>query len=139
MAGKGGKKKNGFRLAISASIAVVCLIAFSLAVRWFGFGRSLADGGEPFQVEVLNGTGEPGLAGKMTLELRKMGIDVLKEGNAGSFDFRESLLIDRRNNPRLMKKLSRLLGCSRVIIQTQDHPDVDATFIIGWDREKLKI
>jgi len=139
MAGKGGRKKNGLRFTFLAAVAVLCLIAFSLTVRWFGFGRSLADGGEPFQVEVLNGTGEPGIAGKITLELRKMGIDVLKEGNAGSYDFRESLLIDRKNNPKLMKKLSRLLGCKRVIIQVQEHPDVDATIIIGWDREKLKI
>lgn len=104
-----------------------------------GWGRGFARQSEPFRIEVLNGTGEPGVAGEMTLQLRQMGIDVLIEGNAESFDFRESLLIDRKNNAALMKKLSRRLGCDRVIEQVQDHPHVDATLIIGWDREKLKI
>lgn len=120
-------------------ITVFVVMAFSLSVRWSGMGRSLSGEDESFQVEVLNGTGEPGMARKVTIELRKIGIDVLIEGNAGRFDFKESLLIDRRGNPALMRKLARRLGCRRVLLQIEDHPKVDVTFIIGWDREKLKI
>ena len=69
----------------------------------------------------------------------KMGVDVLIEGNAGRFDYRETILVDRKGNPELMKKLSKRLGVSRVIIQIQDKPRVDATLVVGWDRERLRL
>ena len=90
-------------------------------------------------MEVLNGTGEPGIAIRTTMQLRMMGIDVKIEGNADRFDFRESMLIDRRGNPELMKSLSRRLGCRRVIQQIQERPEVDVTLIIGWDRDRLRL
>ena len=73
------------------------------------------------------------------MKLRKMGIDVLIEGNAQRFDYRETVLVDRKGNPELMKKLSRRLGVSRVVIQIQERPRIDATLIIGWDRERLRL
>jgi hypothetical protein len=68
-----------------------------------------------------------------------MGIDVLIVGDAERYDFAESILIDRRGNPALMKKLSRFLGCRRVLKQVQTRPLVDATLIIGNDVRKLRI
>ena len=90
-------------------------------------------------MEVLNGTGEPGIARMMTRQLRIMGFDVVLEGNATRFDFKESILVDRRNNPRLMKKLSGILGCKRILKQYRDDSEVDVTLIIGWDRDRLKV
>ena len=147
MAGRKRKKKNRNSGIAVILLAVFCLMAFSLSVRWFGIGRIFSRESEQCLIEVLNGTGEPGVAGKATLELRRIfsgegrqfRIDVRKEGNAERFDFRESLLIDRRGNPALMRKLSRLLGCRRVLVQVQDRPEVDVTLIIGWDHDKLKI
>ncbi len=96
-------------------------------------GRNFVRRDVQFQLEVLNGTGETGLAMKTAMELRKMGIDVLIVGDAEQYDFKESLLIDRKGNPGLMKSLVRLLGCRRVLKQVQERPLVDATLIIGED------
>lgn len=91
------------------------------------------------QIEVLNGTGEKGIAMKVAMQLRSAGVDVLIVGNAGRFDFSESLLVDRRGNRELVGKLARFLGCRRVLQQIKSNSLVDATLILGWDNEKLRI
>ena len=133
------KKKRGFPATAVFLTVVLVLMGLSIAVRWSGIGRNLSVPEDPFQLEVLNGTGEPGVAREVTRQLRKMGIDVLIEGNAKRFDYRETVLIDRKGNPVLMRKLSRRLGVKRVIIQVQERPRVDVTLVIGWDRERLRL
>ena len=133
------KKKRGISPAVVMIIVALLLMAFSIAVRWSGIGRNLSVPEDPFQIEVLNGTGEPGVAREVTMTLRKMGIDVLIEGNAKNFDYRESVLVDRKGNPELMKKLSRRLGVTMIVTQIQERPRVDATLIVGWDRERLRL
>ena len=136
------RKKKTKRSISPATVMIVIsllLMAISIAVRWSGIGGNFSAPEEPFQIEVLNGTGEPGVARDVTMKLRRMGIDVLIEGNAGLFDYRESVLVDRKGNPELMKKLSRRLGVSSIVTQIQERPLVDATLIVGWDREKLRL
>ena len=133
------KKKRTIAPAVVIIVLALLLMAFSIAVRWSGIGKNLSVPEDPFQIEVLNGTGEPGVAREVTMRLRSMGIDVLIEGNAQRFDYQQTVLVDRKGNPELMKKLSRRLGVSRVITQIQERPRVDATLIIGWDRERLRL
>lgn len=133
------KKNRGFPAVAVILTIVVVLMGLSLAVRWSGIGRNLSVPDVPFQIEVLNGTGEPGVAREVTMQLRKMGIDVLIERNAGCFDYRETVLVDRKGNPVLMRKLSRRLGIGRVVTQIQERPRVDATLVVGWDRERLRL
>ena len=136
----GKRKKKGRPLGgVLAVSALVVIMAFSLAVRWWGRLRNVDRKEYRFRLEVLNGTGESGVAMETAMELRKRGIDVLIVGDADRYDFEESLLIDRRGNDKLMARLSRILGCRRIIQQIQKHPLVDATFIIGKDRHKLKL
>ena len=135
------KRKNSSIISVkSISAAVVFIVmAISLSVRWSGTGRDPVPIEEPFEMEVLNGTGEPGIAKMITRQLRIIGFDVVLEGNASRFDFRESLLVDHRNNPCLMRKLSGIIGCKRILKQYKDYSEVDVTLIIGWDRDRLKI
>lgn len=138
MARKKRRKKGSHALGwVTAAVASV--IVFSLVVRWAGHGSNAWIGRESFQIEVLNGTGEKGLAMKTAMALREMGIDVLIIGDAERYDFTESILVDRKGNPALMKKLARLLGCRRVLKQVQQSPLVDATLIIGRDKDELNI
>ena len=140
MAKKRKRKNNSVISVKSIFVTVVFIVmAVSLSVRWSGRGKNLALVEEPFEMEVLNGTGEPGIARMITKQLRITGFDVVLEGNAPRFDFKESLLVDRRNNPCLMRKLSGILGCRRVLKQYRDDSEVDVTLIIGWDRDRLKI
>ena len=132
------KKSRSFPWPAMAVALLVLAMVVSVVIRWVGVERRPALPDEPFRIEVLNGSGEAGLAMRMRMELLKMGIDVLNVGDAEHYDYRESLLVDRKGNPALMKKLSRLLGVRRVIVQVQERPQVDATLIIGRDSDRLK-
>ena len=133
------KKKKDFPWAAALITTAVVLMGLSMVIRWTDIGKNLSVPEESFQLEVLNGTGEPGVARDVTMKLRKMGIDVLIEGNAGNFDYRETVLVDRKGNPELMEKLSRRLNVKHVVTQIQEKPRVDATLVIGWDRERLRL
>jgi hypothetical protein len=129
-----GRRKRRPRAIILVAL-IVGLIGFSLAVRWFGLGARFARDEEPaFQIEVLNGTRETGIAMDVAKELRRRGIDVLIVDNAERLDFGESVLVDRKGNPRLMRRLAKTLGCRMVLEQTHPAPLVDATYIVGYDR-----
>ena len=102
-----GRRKRRSRAIIFVAL-LAGLIGFSLAVRWLGLGARFAREEEPaFQIEVLNGTKETGIAMDVAKELRRRGIDVLIVDNAERFDFKESVLVDRRGNPRLMRRLAK--------------------------------
>jgi hypothetical protein len=134
-----GRRRKRPRAIILVAL-LAGLIGFSLAVRWLGLGARFARDKEPAcQIEVLNGTREAGIAMDMAKDLRSRGIDVLIVDNAERLDFGESVLLDRRGNPRLMRKLAKTLGCRTILEQIHPAPLVDATYIIGYDRVRQSI
>jgi hypothetical protein len=120
-------------------LVMMLVMAFSVLFRITGLGGYFRSENNDFQIEVLNGTGVKNLAGSTTRQLRIMGIDVLIEGNAEAFDFRESIVIDRKGDLALAEGLARRIGCSKVIQQVQKRPKVDITFILGDDYKKLSL
>jgi hypothetical protein len=136
----GSRRKRSRGLLFAAIL--VSLAALSLAVRWLGLGARFARVDEtPFQIEVLNGTREPGIAMEVAKALRLKRVDVLIVDNAERSDFKESVLVDRKGNPRLARRLARMLGCRTVVEQISPTPLVDASYIVGYDRvgKRLKI
>jgi hypothetical protein len=91
-----------------------------------------------FQIEVLNGTGQAGLASRARSKLLALGVDVLSTGNADRFDYGESVLI-ARSGKKDVRALGQLIGCDNVIEQLQKDPFVDATLILGADNGSLKL
>lgn len=133
-----GPTRTG-RAAVAAVAAAAVLMALSLAVRWGGIAGGTGAAPESFSIQVLNGTGEAGLAHRVTMDLRRLGIDVLLEGNAERFDFAESVLVDRRGNEELMRRLQRRLGVRRVVVQVKQGSLVDVTLVVGRDRDRLRL
>lgn len=116
--------------------AVAAAAGLSLAVRWSDLSGRFAGVERPFQIEVLNGTRTAGIAMDVAKDLRGRGIDVLIVDNAERFDFRESVLIDRTGDPKLMRRIANVTGCRLVVEQLREKPIVDATYVIGADRVK---
>ena len=116
---------------------ICLLVAFSIVVRWSGLRERFVNEPLEIQLEVLNGTGEQGVAMRMAMELRKAGIDVLIVGDAEHFRFERSIIVDRRGDEEIVSRLSRLTGCGRVVEQRQERPLVDATLIVGRDMKDL--
>ena len=139
MARKKRRKKSTdarWRNAVLPTVLLL-LLALSLLVRWGGIlppDERLVRG---LRLEVLNGTGEQGLAKRTALALRRRGIDVLIVGDADSYDFPETLVIDRRGGDERVRTLARIIRCRRVLEQVQERPLVDATLVIGGDYGEL--
>jgi len=95
------------------------------------------------EVEVLNGCGEAGLAGKVSEFLRNNRIDVVRSENADHFGYDRTLLIQRNEKFENLKTVSATLGFdlndkSRVLVQPDANSDVDLTLIIGKDYKTIR-
>ena len=130
------KRARASRVMLVLALGFSALAVFSLSVRWFGVGKGFVRREAPFQIEVLNGTAEPRIAMEVATELRRGGIDVLIVDNAERHDFRESILVDRRGNRRLMVRLAKVLHCREVLDQIRERSLVDATYIVGADKAR---
>ena len=95
--------------------------------------------GDIIQVEVLNGCGEAGLAGRATRYLRKNGFDVVGSGNYVDFDVAESFVLDRVGQLESAKRLARSLGIAEERVKQELNPDLylDASVILGKDYKTL--
>lgn len=126
------------RLAVGSSLLLLILcfssLGYGLFLRHVGSGQQAAG----FRVEVLNGTGEKGLAAKAARCLRRKGIDVLRVGNADRFDYPNSLVLARKKNPDV-GTFAKLIGCRTVVEQLQRDELVDATLILGSDYRRLRL
>lgn len=95
----------------------------------------------PVMVEVLNGCGVSGMAGKFSNYLRKKGIDVSYTGNAESMDNKKTYLVQRVKNKDKFKILNKVLNFSKQRVQVKDTatPHTDFTLVIGKDYKELEI
>ncbi|MEE2659643.1 MAG: LytR C-terminal domain-containing protein [Candidatus Latescibacterota bacterium] len=90
---------------------------------------------------MLNGCGEPQIAARMTRKARSLGLDVIDEGNASSFNFLESLVIDRNGDMEKARQVARTLGINNLIQQIDEDPYrlEDVAVIIGRDYRRLRL
>lgn len=78
-----------------------------------------------FTVEVLNGSGVAGLAGRTAELLRGFGYDVISIGNAGSSDYEATEIIDRSGYEDVVKTFAEIIRCERIRSESQ-LPETDA-------------
>jgi hypothetical protein len=86
------------------------------------------------RVEVLNGCGVPKLATKVSWELRKLGFDVVRVGDAHQSDFKETMVVERRAEDRSNAiKLATRIGCARLMKEIDPTLYLEVTLILGTD------
>ncbi len=92
------------------------------------------------QLDVLNGSGQPKLAQRMTDFLRARGFDVVEMGNYRSNDVEATLVLDRAGNMDAAKQVAMALGVSaeRVRQQIDKSLYLDVSVVIGKDYSRLK-
>ncbi|HEY43973.1 MAG TPA: LCP family protein [Anaerolineae bacterium] len=90
---------------------------------------------ETARVAVLNGTGEEGLAGRMADIFIKLGFNVVETGNADSWNYATTHVMDYTGNPYTTHYLMELMDLSQSQILFQSVPDseIDVAIIIGYD------
>ena len=93
------------------------------------------------RVSILNGCGDPGVAARMREKAQSMGLDVIEEGNADSFGYLETIVIDRDGDIEKARQVASLLGIPNYIqqISNDDYRLEDIRIIVGKDYRKLQL
>jgi hypothetical protein len=116
-------------------ILVLCVASVTYS---FIYRHREGDKPRMIRVEVLNGTGERGIAHEAKRGLSYLGIDVISVGNADRSDYAESVLIARRPGVEI-DRLGELIGCGNAIVQVRRGALEDATLILGQDYRSLRL
>ena len=132
-------------LAVAGVLALVLL--YSFATRFLAPDTSPVRTANPtgllgdiVQVEVLNGCGEPGIAGRVTQFLRDHDFDVVNSGNYVDFEQAQSLVIDRVGNREAALRVAAILGIDEAYVreETGEGYYVDASVVLGRDYPSLR-
>jgi hypothetical protein len=132
------------RLILIASVCLVALFIFGISTRWQQKEELIAQTPITFQnirIEILNGCGKDGIATQLGTKLREQGFDVMTLGNAESFAFAQTLVIDRVGKLHHAEQVAKLLGTQNLIQQITPDPFrlEEVTIIIGRDYAHLPI
>jgi hypothetical protein len=89
------------------------------------------------EVQVLNESGRPGMALRVTRFLRERGYDVVETGNGNRVGLSETEVVVRGEDMDKGARIARSLNCS--IVRSDRDPEqlVDVTVFIGKDIERL--
>ncbi|RAP33392.1 hypothetical protein DID75_02220 [Candidatus Marinamargulisbacteria bacterium SCGC AG-410-N11] len=111
------------------SVKEVTRITEQTDVRKLYFNKRL------FKIEVLNGFGIKGAAGKAANLLDKLGYNISKFGNAGTFSYDETLLIDWKSNiDKVISIATKLqIDPSKIIVYDKPNKSIDMTLVLGRD------
>jgi len=128
-----------------SGLFVALAVALGLAVLntplKVGPSRQQAPPPKNIHVEVLNGCGINGVAGRVGQRLRSLGFDVMTIDNAEAFTYPESIVIDRTGKPEYARHVAGALGIENCIQQI--NPDLfrleEITVIVGRDYRRLKL
>ena len=82
------------------------------------------------KVEVLNASGERGLARRAMFYLRDRGFDVVSMGNATERTD-SSVVIDRSGHAAWARVAARAVGCARIEVHADSSRYVDLTILLG--------
>ncbi|NQV73699.1 LytR C-terminal domain-containing protein [bacterium] len=96
--------------------------------------------GDIIQVEVLNGSGEDGLARQMMEYLREMGFDVVSTGNYQDGVLEKTVIKDRIGNLDASEQVALAVGLPTSRISEDINADyfLDATIVVGKDFNSIK-
>ncbi len=95
---------------------------------------------EIYDVEILNGCGEHGLAAKMRQYLIAHHFDVVGTGNHDNFNVAETRIIDRKGNDIAAKRIASILGIDpqKIVRDLNPSRQVDVSVIIGKDYNNIE-
>jgi hypothetical protein len=96
---------------------------------------------QPIRIAIFNGCGASQLAARMTKKARGLGLDVIDEGNADSFEYSYSMTIDRVGDLDKARRVADILGIPHYIQQVSEDEFrlEEVSVIIGRDYQKLRL
>ena len=131
----------GSVLTVVLALMVAALVVSSLVGRWRpNLPRLLRPvQAQVVRVEVVNGSGESGVASRAASFLRDGGFQVVEIHNAERSDYFATFVVARRTDLAGAKAVSRYLGGAPVIRQAWGPELADVSLVIGSDRSRLRL
>jgi LytR cell envelope-related transcriptional attenuator len=132
------RKASGESRALDAAIGILLLLiaAFAVSAALRVGPQPVGKPKRPVRIELLNGSGRPGLAGELASYLRDGGFDVLEVSNADRSDYPVTLVVNRGAPPEPGKVVAEYLGTRHVIHQIGSAEMIDVTVIVGRDARR---
>ena len=139
MARKGGISGTTWAVWI-LGVLVVALLGSWAWSRVTSEGRpTRASSARTVRVQVLNGSGESGIATRVASFLREGGYQVVEVRNADRSDYFASMVVARRSELSNAREVAHYLGGPPLIQQAWDSELADITVLIGSDRSHLQL
>jgi hypothetical protein len=91
------------------------------------------------RVQVLNGSGEDGIASRVASFLREGGFQVVEVGNADRRDYFPTLVVSRRADPEAARAVAHYLGGLPMVQQAWKSEVAEVTVVLGSDRSRLHL
>jgi LCP family protein required for cell wall assembly len=91
--------------------------------------------GDELNIEILNGSTNPGQAQSLRNYFVEYGFNIVHYGNALRSDYDKTLVIDRTGRPSVAKRIADIINCDEVHTRIDKSLMVDVTIIIGNDFE----
>ena len=93
----------------------------------------------PIRVEILNGGGESQVAARLRKKARALGLDVIHEGNAPSFNHLHTLVVDLDGDIEQARQVADILGIPHFIQQKRESQFslASVSIIIGRDYRRI--
>ena len=132
------KKETGESRVLDAAIAFffVLIAAFGVSAMLRVGPQPMGKPADPIRIQLLNGSGRPGLAGELASYLRDGGFDVLEVSNADRSDYKFTLVVGRTEAPEPGRIVAEYLGTRHVIQQIGSQELIDVTVIVGRDARR---
>jgi len=95
---------------------------------------------KPLSIEILNGCGKPGEAQYAAKLLKQLGMKVVRWGNAGTYRYDETLMVDWRGDVEPVLVLARAISIdpSKIIVYDKPSKTIDVTLVLGKDWPEIK-
>ncbi|MDE2743674.1 MAG: LytR C-terminal domain-containing protein [Gemmatimonadota bacterium] len=93
----------------------------------------------PIRVEILNGGGESQVAARLRKKARALGLDVIHEGNAPSFNYLHTLVVDLDGDIKQARQVADILGIPHFIQQKKENQFnlASVSIVIGRDYRRI--
>lgn len=129
--------------AIAIGVLAVIVLALVGSWAWSRFAPMRPVHGERpariVRVQILNGSGEPGIGTRVASYLRDGGYRVVEVRNADRSDYFASMVVARRSELSLAREVAHYLGGPPLVQQAWQGDLADVSVVIGTDRSRLRI
>ncbi len=135
--GRRSRKATPSSVLYSVGVVVLLAAVIYVGVSVYGLVAPRPSREVESAVLVLNGCGTEDIGLLTTRYLRDRGLDVVDFKNADSFDYEETILVDRAGDMGAALEVARMLRIRNVIQQIPETPLEDIIIIVGADHSWL--